>query len=260
MLNRLLKSLVGRRENSKADDLLPPKKLQRSIGGSYKEVGDEFLRHLQDLCGLQPDDAVLDVGCGSGRVAVALTRYLSDKGMYRGFDVMVNCVEWCRDNITPRFPNFQFEVADIENGNYNPKGKYKSSEYRFAYPDRTFDVVFLTSVFTHLLPADMKQYIAEIGRVLKPGGRCLATFFLLNDESVGLMGTKGTFNFKYQGPGYHSSDPDTPEKAVAYPEDLIRKLFEDNGMRVEQPIRFGSWSGRSRFLSFQDIVISSKLG
>lgn len=262
MLNRLLKSLAERRrfkEDSKADDLLPPRKLQKSVGGNYKEVGDEFLRHLTQFCELKPHESVLDIGCGSGRVAVPLTRYLSDQGMYRGFDVSVKGVEWCQQNITPRFRNFEFEVADIENGNYNPKGKFKSSEYRFSYSDQTFDVAFLASVFTHLLPADMKHYVAEIGRVLKPGGRCLSTFFLLNDESVGLMSTKGTFNFKHQGAGYHSADPDTPEKAVAYPEGLIRKLFEENGMRVEQPIRYGSWSGRQQFLSFQDVLIATKL-
>lgn len=264
MFKRLLKSLLERRSDSeapKADDLLPPMKLQQFVGGNYKEVGDEFLRHLIQLCELKPHDAVLDIGSGSGRVAVPLTRYLSHEGMYRGFDVSVKGIKWCRENITPRFRNFEFEAADINNGSYNRKGKFKSSEYRFAYSDATFDVAVLASVFTHMLPADMKHYMTEIARVLKPGGRCLSTFFLRNDESVALMSAgAGAFNFKYEGAGYHSAYANKPENAVSYPEDVIRKLFEENGMRVEEPIRYGSWSGRQQFLSFQDIVIATKLG
>src|SRR5688500_2548525 len=122
MFKRLLKSLLKRRsvsEAPKADDLLPPMELQKFVGGDYKEVGDEFLRHLIQLCELKPHDAVLDIGSGSGRIAVPLTRYMSHEGMYRGFDVSVEGIKWCRENITSRFRNFEFEAADINNGTYN---------------------------------------------------------------------------------------------------------------------------------------------
>ena len=45
--------------------------------------------------------------------------------------------------------------------------------------------MFLTSVFTHLLPHDLTHYLAEINRVLRPGGRCVATFFLHDAETAG---------------------------------------------------------------------------
>lgn len=80
-------------------------------------------------------------------------------------------------NITPKYPNFNFQLADIYNKMYNPQGKYKASDYKFPYANETFDFVFLTSVFTHLLPQDMERYLSEIARVLKKNGRCFITFF-----------------------------------------------------------------------------------
>ena len=104
-------------------------------------------------------------------------------------------------------PNFDFTVVDIQNGAYNPTGKYKSSHFHFPYPDGSFDVVFLASLFTHMLPSDVKHYLHEIVRVLKPGGRSLITFFLLNEESSALIKEgKAFFNFEHEMPGL-SSDP-----------------------------------------------------
>ena len=157
----------------------PPADLVDGIGGGW-EVGGVFLGHFRDVCRLGPDEAVLDVGCGVGRMAAPLTAYLSPRGRYDGFDIMAENVRWCRRALTPRFPNFRFRHADVYNREYNPGGRVPAAAFRFPYPDAAFDFVFATSVFTHLLPADAAHYLAELGRVLRPGGRGLATVFLLN--------------------------------------------------------------------------------
>ncbi len=57
--------------------------------------------------------------------------------------------------------------------------------------------VLLTSVFTHMLPQDMDNYLSEVARVLKPDGRCLITYFLLNPESLALIDAEeSSFNFQ----------------------------------------------------------------
>ncbi len=57
--------------------LLPPRRLLGSVGdGDFRQVGEHLLVLLAALCELEPDDAVLDVGCGIGRVALPLTAYL----------------------------------------------------------------------------------------------------------------------------------------------------------------------------------------
>ncbi len=158
-------SLLGRR-----DELTPPKGINFAGAGDFKEIGGEFLQYFIELGELKPNGKVLDVGCGIGRMAVPLTNYLTDGGTYEGFDIVADGINWCRKEISPKYPNFHFQSADIYNKEYNPKGKYKASEYKFPYGDESFDFVFLTSVFTHTLPNDMENYFSEIARVLKRGG------------------------------------------------------------------------------------------
>lgn len=244
-------------------ELLPPRELQDWVGGGgpavYTATGYEFLRYLVDLCGLQPGDAVLDVGCGSGRMALPLTGYLNREGRYAGFDVSRQAIAWCTENISGSHPNFDFTVVDIQNGAYNPTGRYKSSDFRFPYPDGSFDIVLLASVFTHMLPSDVKHYLHEIVRVLKQGGRSLITFFLLNEESLALIKEgKASFNFEHEMPGYRTTHVDHPEAAIAYPEAFVRWLYGECGPELREPLRYGTWCGRTNGMSGQDVVVAVK--
>jgi SAM-dependent methyltransferase len=240
-------------------DLCPPESLIYVGSGEFKETGEEFLKYFIELAGLKPFNSVLDAGCGIGRMAIPLTGYLDIRGRYEGFDVMDHGIKWCQGHITRRYPNFNFQLVDIYNQGYNPKGKWRASEYRFPFEDSTFDLVCMTSVFTHMLPADMENYFCEVARVLKPGGRSLITFFLLNIESLDLIHRKvSTRAFDYQMNGYCTTNPSEPEEAIAYPEAHIRGLYQEYGLNISQPIRYGSWPGREAFLSYQDIVIAEK--
>lgn len=241
------------------DELTPAKGEIFVGGGDFEKIGEEFLQYFIELGELKPNERVLDVGCGIGRMAIPLTKYLDKKGSYEGFDIVAKGINWCRKKITPKYPNFHFQLVDVLNKSYNPNGKYKASEYKFSYEDKSFDFIFLTSVFTHMLPQDMKNYFYEVTRVLKRSGRCLITFFLLNTESIKLIDEKlTTLDLKYNVEGYRTTNKNTPESAVAYDERFIRRLYEKYRLNIAEPIHYGSWCGRENFLSYQDIVIAVK--
>jgi SAM-dependent methyltransferase len=241
------------------DSLMPPRSMVFVGDGNFRKVGEEFRRYFVDLGQLRADECVLDVGCGIGRMAVPLTRYMSSQGEYWGFDIVREGIDWCDNAIASRFPRFHFEHADIFNRHYNPTGAHLASEYRFPYEDASMDFAFLTSVFTHMLPPDMENYLAELSRVLRPGGRCLLTLFLLNDQSRGLMHDRmSTLEFTQALDGCMTIDPDDPEAALAYEEASIRARLAAVGLRIHEPIQFGSWCGRPSYLSYQDILLATK--
>jgi SAM-dependent methyltransferase len=245
--------------SSRRRDMIPPRTMNFVGDGDFRKTGMEFRRLFTEYGGLKPDHKVLDIGCGIGRMAGPLTSYLSAQGEYQGFDIVQKGIDWCQANITPRYPNFQFQHADVRNDDYNPGGRYRSSTYSFPYKDMDFDFVFLTSVFTHMFPADMERYLDEIHRVLKPGGASFITFFLMNEESQGLI-AKGLSarNFIHKLDGCFTTRVDNPEAAIAFDEKYMRSALEQRGMSVSEPIHFGSWCGRPKFLSYQDIVIAQK--
>jgi SAM-dependent methyltransferase len=249
----LADTLQGRR-----DPLTPPRRKVFVGDGEFQTVGKALCKQLVELGGLEPDDAVLDIGCGIGRAAVPLTRYLSEDGAYYGFDIVPEGIDWCNENIAPRFPNFHFKLADVHNKVYNPKGQYQADEYRFPYQDGTFDFAFSTSVFTHMLPAGVWNYIAETARVLKPGGTCFATFFLLNEESLPrVQAGQSALDFRYRQGKTMTISYIEPEQAIAYEEETVRRVMAEHGLEITEPIRYGLWSGRETGAGYQDIVVAT---
>jgi ubiquinone/menaquinone biosynthesis C-methylase UbiE len=246
--------LLGRR-----DELTPPRRLIFLASGVsdpkiFSTIGEEFLRYFIELGELKPNEKVLDVGCGCGRMAVPLTKYLGGEGSYEGIDIVPDSINWCKENVTPKHPNFRFQLADIYSEFYNPKGKYEVSNYRFPYENDSFDFIFLSSVLTHLLPQGTENYFSEIARVLKRNGRCLISFFLLNSESLKVSHAE----FGHDWGVYHTKSKRVPERGVAYDERFIRGLYEKYGMNIMEPIHYGSWCGRESSLSYQDIIIAVK--
>ncbi len=131
---------------------------------------------LIDVAGLTPSSRILDIGCGFGRLAVGLAGYLDADGSYDGFDIVPEAVNWCAANIRGPHGNIRFQHADIYSKEYNPHGRTKAGKYRFPFKDAKFDIVVLVSIFAHLTPAESDNYIGEIARLLKPKGRCFATY------------------------------------------------------------------------------------
>ncbi len=242
------------------DPLVPPRSMIFIGDGDFLKIGNEFLSYFISLGNIKPDHKILDVGCGIGRMALPLTKYLSSKGEYFGFDIVESGITWCNEKISPKYPNFYFSHADILNKTYNPKGKVLSSQYTFEYQNDFFDFVLLTSVFTHMETKDVARYLEEISRVLKSGGKCLITFFLINDESNKLINEKNSTQLlKYQIDDYSfAKDKNIPEHAIGFKEDFVEDLFIKNNLTIEK-IYYGSWCGRKNYKSYQDIVIAKSI-
>jgi ubiquinone/menaquinone biosynthesis C-methylase UbiE len=237
---------------------LPSEENSHLVGGNFLRVAFEFLGHLVNRAGLQRTDKVLDVGCGTGRIAYALTYYLSPVAGYEGFDIVEQLIQWAQQTITPRFPNFNFRKVDIYNHYYNPTGTLRAAEFIFPYEDENFDFVFLTSVFTHMQAQEVYHYLEEIHRVLKPGGRCLCTCFLLNEQSERLIAEgKSSQNLVYELKECFTTNPEVPESVIGYKESLLLQWMVDYGLTVQAKY-YGVWCGRDEFTSYQDILVLQK--
>jgi len=238
--------------------LSPPRRLAWSIGGNFDEAGKAHLNYFKNLAHLKPTDRILDVGCGVGRMAVPLTSFLAPSGSYEGFDIMKNVVDWCSQNITPRFPNFRFQWVQVYNKEYNPTATLRADSFKFPYPEASFDFVFATSVFTHMFEKDVANYMREIHRVLKPGGRCLLSWFVLTPESLEKMKEgKAALNFAYPVQGAFTSRPEIPEAAIAFTEDIVEQLYAQASF--DSPVRhLGHWSSVHDVEHYQDILLAEK--
>jgi len=244
----------------KRDPMIPPKGRIFIGSGDFKSTGESIREQLVALAGLKPSDRVLDVGCGMGRVAVPLTRFLDGEGSYEGFDIVLPAIRWCRKKITSRYPAFQFTHVDLKNDLYNLRTDREAKHFVFPYRDAEFDLVVLTSVFTHMLPEDVRNYLLQIERVLKPGGVCFATFFIMNREAEEVMAGSGREMFPTRLENHYLFHPRVKAANVAYKEDfLVEELLPDTGFTAGQ-IRYGFWPGRPRteLNNYQDICVFRK--
>lgn len=239
----------------------PPASLHNVGDGDWRAIGAEFLGHFVRIGGLRPDHAVLEIGCGTGRMAVPLTQYLCPAaGSYDGIDVAAAGIAWCERFIAKPYPNFRFRHIDLRNDLYNPQGSATVEETRLPYADASFDFAILTSVITHLDPPQVAAYAAELARVLRPGGRCFTSLFLIDDvarAAIGATKTRLAFDLADAGPQFYAIK-DQPLAAVAYEFTHLIGVFAQARLDLVRPVVWGGWSGRPGGRSYQDICIFSK--
>jgi SAM-dependent methyltransferase len=240
----------------------PPLRLRRYVGPlrSFETSGAEFMGYCRLLLELRPDERVLDVGCGCGLMALQLRDYLDAGGRYTGLDIHAPSIEWCRRHIARAHPNFEFARIDVRSDAYNPGGRHAAEEYAFPYEGGSFDAVLLKSVFTHLRPGAVENYLKEVARLLSPGGRALATFFLLNGRQEALRREGlNRIDFKYGEGVWRHAYRESPESAVAYREEFVLGLLERHGLALKRPALYGGWSGFREGLSFQDMLLLERV-
>jgi ubiquinone/menaquinone biosynthesis C-methylase UbiE len=243
---------------SERPPLVAPRGMRFNDTRTYLSLAKHGLSLLVQHCRLQPHHNVLDVGCGSGSMALPLFDYLRT-GTYEGFDIVPSWITWCQEHITRKNPRFRFTFVDVYSKHYNSTGKLTSDTLNFPYGDALFDCVMLMSVFTHMLPAGIHNYIREISRVMKTGGNAFITTFLLNEESrQAIKDQRTALPFAHRLGDCFVMDNVFPETAIAIPEDQMMAWFSEAGLQVTSVTR-GSWAGRSGPENLHDNVVLHKL-
>ena len=235
--------------------------LRGQFGGSkFVQTGAFLLEELKKHGGITPGSDILEIGCGVGRNAFSLSTFL-EGGSYTGIDIDKPSIEGAQANALLKEKGYRIEFLDVDNPEYNPDGRYKASDYVFEFGDESFDLVFLVSVFTHMLPKDIENYIKEISRMLKPGGRLLFSTFIMDYGQ-----TFGPTEFKYGEGDWRSSHEDLPEICVGYYEGYLTRVLSENGLTMDTQAPVASTAGGSRDIPAgnkttpfgQDIVVAYK--
>jgi ubiquinone/menaquinone biosynthesis C-methylase UbiE len=136
----------------------------------FRGKGRELRQRTATLAQLQPGEQVLDVGCGTGTLALEVQRRVGSAGRVIGIDPGEEQIARARAKAARRHLPIEFQIGVIE---------------QLAFPDQTFDVV-LSTLMMHHLPVSLKrQGLAEIARVLKSGGRLVIADFKRKQERAG---------------------------------------------------------------------------
>lgn len=107
---------------------------------------------------LKPGENLLDVGCGTGGVTIPAKQKVGQHGKVMGIDPSPEMIKVARKKAEKAGLDIDFRVGVIES---------------LPYHDASFDVVTSSLMMHHLPPEVQKKGLAEIYRVLKPGGRLL---------------------------------------------------------------------------------------
>lgn len=137
---------------------------------SFRDAVRQLRQRTADLARVQPGEHVLDVGCGTGTLAIAVARRVGHTGRVVGIDPGTQQIARARAKAARRKEPIEFQTGVIE---------------QLPFPEQAFDAV-LSSLMMHHLPTPLKrQGLEEIARVLKPGGRLVIADFLPRQGRTG---------------------------------------------------------------------------
>lgn len=165
---------------------------------------------------------ILDVGSGYGRLAIGLLE-LNINTYYLGVDVHQGAVRWCSENITSCNKNYEFKHTNVKNDRYNPRGNNLEAHFSFEL-EENFDLIYLYSVFSHMLERDMIIYLNALKSVLAPKGKLYFTTFVKADSHQVTYNPKGVIKSGCFGPLH----------VVLYNKTYLESLIDQLGWKIER--------------------------
>lgn len=221
---------------------LPPRLLR--AGGAHFRADADYVaaarkdaRRLVEFGHLDRDTRLLDLGCGSGRLAIGVAAEIGPIRSYRGIDVDPAAVRWANRHLAPRAGFLRFSTVDVHNARYNPSGLPLDEAFRLPVDDDAFDTVYAYSLFSHMVESDVRVYLSEISRVLTAGGGAVFTAFVeddVPDQEVNPAGYGGWF-----GGALH---------CVRFARDYFEGLLEATGLAVTDFRYGGETDGQSLYV------------
>lgn len=127
-----------------------------AMGGGWDSIGNigaDLLIH----CGLTDGMHVLDLGCGSGRIAATLCQKIQVSS-FVGIDVIPDLLDYARTTCPP---NYVFTLGRL---------------LKVPTENNRFDFAYALNVFTHLPQLNVIRHLHDINKTLTPGGLFLFSF------------------------------------------------------------------------------------
>jgi len=173
---------------------------------------------------LNKDTNLLDFGCGQGRIANSL-EFLNFKcNSYVGIDTDKKSINWCNQNISYS-DMYKYVHLPAFNKRYN---KTVNTLKEIPFPEKSFDLIFLNSVFSHMLTDDIIFYLNEFKKLLNENGKLYFTAFV----------EYGVPNV-IENPENYLEKSTGPLHRVRYSKHFIDKLISDVGLTSEMFIHRG---------------------
>ena len=155
-----------------------------------------------------------------------------------GIDVAPAVIDWLRENYGSKLPNFDFVLLDARGTKYNRKGSVDPANVQLPFADASFDVACAFAVFMHMSLDGIRNYLAELSRVLHPGGSLLVTFNAIweDEDEPEHRGRR----YESLGGGLYTRQPDKQNASMGHHVTLIRELLADAGLELLEEVR-GQW-------------------
>ena len=209
--------------------------------------------------------AMLDVGCGAGRLYLAVEPMMTEDDRYVGVDIGRAQIETCRR--TYHDPRAEFVFYDAPNAQYSASRREGPAEWPLG--ERRFNLVTALSVWTHLAQVDWIAYLGQVRDRLTEDGVAMITFFVLDDDyEASLPARSGSISrfypepqdkWVFDRPAYGSTEwfcpawVPHPETAIGVTKAAFDREVAAAGLRVEA-FYPGSWKEKPG-LFFQDVAI-----
>ena len=205
----------------------------------YVNSALQQISELKQYSPLSQKTSVLDFGCGQGRLAIGLLLSCSDLGSYTGIDTDLDAINWCKRWIQKYHTNYSFTHVEAHNALYNPNAIQRP---KLPISENSFDVIFLNSVFSHMLSDDVSFYLNQLNQGLKPGGIIYLTAFIEEDVPEVMENP----------PGYLNKESTLPLHRVRYNKKFFLELMAKSGYKIIE------FKHQSILRSKQSVLIAEK--